>query len=218
MIVLLISASKTWKDLRCLQSAAAKASSSSAAEHDDQSLIINTRGTKSVIGSDHLKEISGKMTQSDKHEQPSESISNPACEEPPLKVCRGRPPNTSPQKLLAEVYIEAEAEPPKGCRTAWSWGHHFFAFNPLVFHTPHMCTTQYKMHSIGCNICSCVCQGMEYRFPKHVWTFCRNLMWYSQIGLRSYWDVLRKLSATTEVPICISWEFLVLFPNHLRDQ
>ena len=110
MIVLLISASKTWKDLRCLQSAAAKASSSSAAEHDDQSLIINTRGTKSVIGSDHLKEISGKMTQSDKHEQSSESISNPACEELPLKVCRGRPPNTSPQKLLAEVYIEAEAE------------------------------------------------------------------------------------------------------------
>ena len=114
MIVLLTSASKTLKDLRCLQSAAAKASSSSALEDDDQQLITNTRVTNSVIGSDNGEEITGKMTQSDKHEQPPESISKPASKEPPPKVRRGRPANTSPQKLLAEVYGEVEVEAEAG--------------------------------------------------------------------------------------------------------
>ena len=114
MIVLLTNASKTLKVLACLQSAAAKALSSSASEGDDQP-VGNTRGTNSVIDNDNDEEITGKMTQSDKHEQPAETISQPASEEPPPKKRRGRPPNpTSLQKLPAEVYVEVEVEAEAG--------------------------------------------------------------------------------------------------------
>ena len=102
MIVLLTNASKTLKVLGCLQSAAAKALSSSASEGDDQP-VGNTRGTNSVIDNDNDEEITGKMTQSDKHEQPAETISQPASEEPPPKKRRGRPPNPN------KVEVEAEA-------------------------------------------------------------------------------------------------------------
>lgn len=56
MIVPLTNASKTMKEMTCLQSAMAKESSSNASEDDDQPPIGNKRGTNSVIGSDNDEE------------------------------------------------------------------------------------------------------------------------------------------------------------------
>ena len=122
MIVLLTNASKTLKVLACLQSAAAKALSSSASEGDDQP-VGNTRGTNSVIDNDNDEEITGKITQSDKHEQPAETISQPASEEPPPKKRRGRPPNPNKPPKAAGRGVRrgrggGRSRPPRAYTTA----------------------------------------------------------------------------------------------------
>ena len=121
MIVLLTNASKRfWHACRVQRLRLYLASS--ASEGDDQP-VGNTRGTNSVIDNDNDEEITGKMTQSDKHEQPAETISQPASEEPPPKKRRGRPPNPNkPPKAAGRGVCRGRgrgrSRPPRAYTTA----------------------------------------------------------------------------------------------------